>query len=156
MSERPYPEGVDCVWVASDQNGNLGAFVTGGVGPIPMLWLTDECMPIEDVEALICELPNISNVRMLVEIKRPDDFIELASRGIFVYDWRDVNRTSNECRNVYEPVAVPLAPISVERLAGGLAGMAKSLSFSDAVFSDGQPLDICLHTICRRADRLSQ
>jgi hypothetical protein len=86
---------------------------------------------------------------MLVAIKRPDDFIELAARGVFVYDWRDVHRIRSECCNAYEPVAVPLTPITVDRLADDLAGMAKSLLFTDLVFADGQPLDVCKHIDCR-------
>lgn len=148
MNEKLYPEGIDCVWLASDREGHLGAFVTGGIAPIPTYWLNSENMQIEDVEGSVCELPNASAVRMLIEIKRPDDFIEMASKGIFVYDWRDIHRTSDRC-NTYELVAAPLTPITIDGLSGDLADMAKSLLFGDVAFVDGQPLDVCKYTSCR-------
>lgn len=155
MSDRMYPDGVDCAWLASDRDGYVGVFVTAGVGPIPIHWLNDEGMQVEDVEALIYQLPNASAARMLVEIKRPDDFIELASRGVFVYDWRDVHRTSSEESNAYEPVAIPLTPITVDKLSDSLGSMVKSLLFADVAFVDGQPLDVCKHTSCCDAEELS-
>lgn len=30
-----YPDGIDCVWIATDRAGHLAAFATGGAGPIP-------------------------------------------------------------------------------------------------------------------------
>lgn len=156
MSERPYPDGVDCVWFASDHDGHLGVFVTGGVGPIPLHWLNDDGVQIEDAEALICELPIVSAARMLISIKRPDDFLELASRGFFVYDWRDVHRSSGELHNAYEAVAIPITPITIDRLSDGLAGMAKSLIFVGVAFADAQPLDVCKYAGCRDSDGLSR
>lgn len=35
MTMQSYPEHFDCAWLASDGEGNLGAFITAGAGPIP-------------------------------------------------------------------------------------------------------------------------
>ena len=51
MSTQPYPEGIDCVWLASDREGRVGAFITAGVGPIPAEALSSVYMPVEDIEA---------------------------------------------------------------------------------------------------------
>lgn len=48
---------------------------------------------------------------MFVSLKRPDDFIALAERGIFVYDWQDTHRI-NEFSNCYEIITTPLEPIN--------------------------------------------
>jgi hypothetical protein len=148
MVNHAYPEGVDCVWIASDFNGHVGAFVTGGIGPIPVEALNSEFVPIEDIEERICQLPKISEVRLLVSMKRPDDFIDMAESGLFVYDWRDVERTLKESTHLYEPIAVPITPISIDELPGLLRGIAANISFSKVVFVDGHPLDICLHVEC--------
>jgi hypothetical protein len=149
MNEKSYPEGVDCVWLASDRAGYLGAFVTGGTGPIPIYWLNHKSIQIEDVEEVICQLPKISDARMLVTIKRPDSFIELASKGIFVYDWRDVHRTTTERLNIYEPVTVPSSPMTSDMLPAGLSSMAKALCFKNVTFADNQPIDARMHANCR-------
>ncbi len=149
MRERPYPEGIDCVWLASDCNGHLGAFVTGGVGPIPTRLLADKDNHVEDIEAIACNLPEVSESRMLVSVKRPDDFMELGARGIYVYDWSDIHRTISERRHTYEPVTVPLNPITVGMLPDNLAQMARLLMFSGLAFVDNKPLDVCMHMNCQ-------
>lgn len=152
MIDHVYPDGVDCVWVASDRNGNLGAFVTGGVGPIPLQVLTDELVSIEDIEERLCELPKVSDLRLLVSMKRPDDFICIAERGFFVYDWRDVHRTSHESTHVYEPIAVPLNPISVDALPEPLHSLAASLRFGNVAFVDETTIDVRAHVECREGE----
>jgi hypothetical protein len=148
VSNRSYPDGIDCVWLASDRDGHLGAFVTGGVGPIPIQALNCEDALIEDIEKFICNLRNASTARLLVSIKRPDDFIELAERGVFVYDWSDVHRTARESIHAYELVATPVSPITVNMLPVKLASVAKALKFGDVAFADKQPLDVRAHMKC--------
>jgi hypothetical protein len=108
VNKRAYPDGLDCVWLASDRNGQLGAFVTAAVGPIPISALSGTSLPFGDVEEAICELPPVSDVRLLVQMKRSDDFIAMAQGGVFVYDWSDVHRTMRESIHAYELIAMPL------------------------------------------------
>jgi hypothetical protein len=89
MAEFFYPDGVDCVWVAFDRDGHLGAFVTGGSGPIPVHLLAPGLLAVEDIETRLALLPRVSAAGLLVQIKRPDDFVAMAERGLFVYDWSD-------------------------------------------------------------------
>ena len=105
----PYPLGVDCVWLASDSNGHVGAFVTAGVGPIPTSELNCEYGSVEGIENLVNALPRISPARLLLPIDVPS-FCALAERGFFVSDWQDVHRASRGCTRKYEPVAVPINP----------------------------------------------
>lgn len=154
MSERPYPNGIDCLWVASDRNGHLAAFVTGGEGPIPIKLLLEDGIRVESIGQRVSEVPVSSAAKMLVQVKFPDDFMDLAKRGVFVYDWTDVHRISSECRGVYEPVAVPLSPISHNILPAALMNIAKIVMFTDVAFSDSQPLDVRKHEKCRDGECL--
>lgn len=145
MSDRPYPDGIDCVWLASDRDGHLAAFVTAGVGPIPIQILSDEGPAIEDIEEHICDMPSVSAVHLLGSIKRPDSFIKLAERGVFVYDWSDIHRIIHESIHAYEPVAVPVSPITIDMLPDDLSNIAKAVKFVDLAFADGQLLDVYVH-----------
>ncbi|MHA6832588.1 hypothetical protein [Ralstonia pseudosolanacearum] len=151
MSTQPYPDGIDCVWIASDRNGHLGAFITAGVGPIPAEALKSVYMPVEDIEGQLCLLPIISQAELLVSVKRPDDFIDLAERGVFVYDWTDINRTARDALRVYEPVAVPTRPITTNSLPDDLAALAKVLELADVVFSTKTAVDIRAQVSCAEA-----
>lgn len=140
-----YPEGLDFVWLASDSRGHLGAFITAGMGPVPIAALDNAIPSIEDIENSLCQLPQITQARLLVSVKRPDDFIDLAERGLFVYDWTDINRTKNHSINAYEPVALPDTPIDINALPTDLASLAKTICLSKIDFSEGNALDIRKH-----------
>lgn len=152
MSTQPYPEGIDCVWLASDREGHVGAFITAGVGPIPAEALSSVVMPVEDIEGRLCQLPPVSQVQLLVSVKRPDDFIDLAERGVFVFDWADINRTAREALRVYESVAVPTKPITASSLPSDLSALAKALRLADVVFAANEPVDVRAYLSCAEAE----
>lgn len=147
MTEVSYPDGVDCVWVARDRDGHLGAFVTGGEGAIPVQVLASEVVDIEDLEERIGLLPRVSSARILVQIKRPDDFVAMAERGLFVYDWTDVQRTRSESIHAYEPVAVPEEPIKLEMVPEQVIPLSVCPMLNVA-FSDGALLDVKKYVNC--------
>ena len=151
VSDRPYPNRIDCVWLASDRDGHLGAFITAGEGPIPAVALKSDYTAVEDIEALIGEMPTVSESCLLVSVPRPDDFLELAGRGVFVYDWTDVNRKAHDARHVYELVARPITPIKVDSLVGELAVVVSVVKFTELGFSDLLHLDVCSHMKCRES-----
>ena len=70
MDERPYPEGIDVLWLASDQAGHLGVFVTGGRGPIPAQALL-ETYPLDTIEDQILKLPKASDIDLRIRDPRP-------------------------------------------------------------------------------------
>ena len=150
MNDRTYPDDVDCVWLASDRRSYLGAFATGGVGPIPLQALNCELVTLEEIEELIYGLPKVSDARLLVSMKRPDDFISMAERGFFVYDWRDIHRTAQEATQTYEPIAVPHNPLRIDALPKRLANVVEKIRFDNAVFIDGLALDVQSQMECRR------
>jgi hypothetical protein len=142
MYEHTYPSGMDCVWLASDRDGYVAAFITAGVGPIPSEILKSCYIPIDEIESKVCEMPRITEARLLVSVKIPDSFIDLAERGVFVYDWTDVNRTAREELKVYEQVAFPIQPIAIDILAQDLAALAKAVRFPDVVFAIDKAVNV--------------
>jgi hypothetical protein len=141
-TESAYPKGIDCVWIASDRHGNSAAFVTGGEGPIPSVVLELDRTYIMDSEAAICALPISSDVELLVSMNRPDDFIAMAERGFFVYDWQDVHRSASEASNLYELIASPINPARVASFAGFLSKALGRIVFEDIVISNERAVDV--------------
>ena len=107
---------------------------------------------VEDIEGQLCQLPTVSEARLLVSVKRPDDFIDLAERGVFVFDWTDINRTAREALHVYEPVAIPTKPITANELPTDLADLAKALRFDDVAFAAEGRLDVRALMSCTEAE----
>ncbi|BCG75565.1 hypothetical protein MesoLj113a_67230 [Mesorhizobium sp. 113-1-2] len=136
-----YPIGIDCVWIASDSTGSLGAFVTGGEGPIPTRILSNEWIDIVDIEEYIEILPICSKAEFLIPIKGSDSFLSMARRGFFVYDWKDVHRKRSECSKKYEKVAFPDPSLKISDLTGKLSLMAPSVVVLDLKFSDVEFFD---------------
>jgi hypothetical protein len=136
------------VWVASDREGHVGGFVTAGVGPVPDEALREEFVPVVDVEEILHRLPKISTTRLLSAVKRPDDFVDLAERGVFVFDWTDIHRSSAEAVKAYEAVAVPHHPIGVAELPGELVIVATALKFTELTFADRRQLQVCRYLKC--------
>jgi hypothetical protein len=140
--DKSYPVGVDVVWLGADRDGFVAAFVTAGVGPIPSVILSENFVPIEEVEERISELPRVSIAEALVNVKRPDDFLEIAKRGIFVYDWRDAHRTAANETGAYEAVAKPLTPTTIDELSRALKTLAKRIVFDQVHFADLKPIKV--------------
>lgn len=152
MSTQPCPEGIDCVWLASDREGRLGVFITAGIGPIPLLALDYLSIPIVEIESRLYQLPRASQAKLLVSVKRPDDFIDLAERGMFVYDWTDIGRTHRESLKVYEAVAVPVVPATIESLPSDLAALARSLHIQGLSFEESNQIDVRTHLRCNNVE----
>ncbi|TRC72293.1 hypothetical protein FJV83_00920 [Mesorhizobium sp. WSM4307] len=142
MTTSNYPIGIDCVWIASDAVGDLGAFTTAGAGPIPLRVLDNDWLPITDIEEAICKLPLISTGKMLIPIKRPDDFVAMAARGFFVYDWQDISRTNARKMGKYEKIASPSKPLNREFLHDELRLIASSIVMLNLKFSEVRAIKI--------------
>jgi hypothetical protein len=147
MEERPYPESVDCCWLASDRAGQLAVFVTGGRGPIPVPALLDT-YPLNDIEERILALPKASDIDLRIRMPQPDRFVALAERGVFVYDWSDIHRTEAYI-DEYELMALPYRPITLDQLPGDLAEAARTVRFASAAFASAWRVDARAHMSCR-------
>jgi len=142
MTKRPYPDGGDCVWLARDKAGHVAAFVTGGAGPVPAAVLDSGECDIEEIEGRIRQLPQFSGARLLVQLKRPDDFIAIAQRGIFAYDWSDVHRTEHNEISAYELIAAPVDPIKIFQLPLEVASLAMNIKIESVIFETTKVLDV--------------
>jgi hypothetical protein len=149
MDERPYPEGLDCCWLASDRIGQLGVFVTGGSGPIPVQALVPT-YPLDALEATILELPKASDIDLRVRMPKPDRFVALAERGLFVYDWSDVHRTEQYI-DEYELMALPYRPLTLDLLPESLSDSARAVRFSTVSFATAWRVDVRAHMASREA-----
>lgn len=147
MQERPYPEAMDCCWLASDQAGHLAVFLTNGRGPIPLAAVLD-LYPLETIEEQIMKLPVASDIDLRVRRPRSDRFIALAERGFFVYDWSDAHRTEAYI-DEYELIALPYRPLTLDLIAEPLADAARSIRFSSISFAGAWRIDVLRHMACR-------
>ena len=149
MDERPYPEGVDCCWLASDRIGQLGVFLTGGSGPIPAQLLLPPYL-LDDIEETILALPKASDIDLRVKVPRPDRFVALAERGFFVYDWSDVHRTEQYI-DEYELMALPYRPLTLDLLPDSLLDTARAVRLGAVSFVSAWRVDVRAHMACREA-----
>ncbi|WP_315757436.1 MULTISPECIES: hypothetical protein [unclassified Bradyrhizobium] len=137
-----YPIGIDCVWIASDRDGHVGAFISAGAGPIPAAGFDSDQIPIEDIETRLCQLPIVSSAHLLATVRSPASFVDLAERGLFVYDWIDAHRSSRDATCMYEPVAVPAMPLRSDQLPNDLHILADELRLSAVRFGRETSVDI--------------
>ncbi|ALN88239.1 hypothetical protein LC55x_4992 [Lysobacter capsici] len=135
MSQQAYPHARDFAWIASDEQGNVGVFITAGEGPIASEALNAEFFPVVEVEPRVLGLSvrDRKGVKMLVKVPRPDSYIDLASRGVYVYDWTDISRGSGHL-DAYELMAIPADPIRCDELAGELQTVARSVRLPGVTF----------------------
>lgn len=149
MDERPYPQGIECSWLASDRDGHLGVFVTSGRGPVPAQVLL-ETYPLADIEERILALPKASDIDLRVRMPQPGRLVALAERGFFVYDWSDVHRTEAYI-DEYELMALPYRPLTLDLLPDDLADAARSVRFTQVAFANAWRVNVRAHVICREA-----
>ena len=149
MDERPYPEGIDCCWLASDRDGHLGIFVTRGRGPIPAQALL-ETYPLDSIEEQLLALPKASDIELRVRMLRSDRLVALAERGLFVYDWSDAHRTEQYI-DEYELIALPYRPLALDSLPENLLDAARWVRFTAISFTSAWRIDVRAHTAFREA-----
>ncbi len=135
MSKQLYPNDIDCGWLCIDSAGNVGIFITAGVAPIPIHVLKVPDMAIEDVEASVLNLPKRSAVQLLITVPTPDSFVDLAARGLYVYDWQDAHRTQQDSIGAYVAVATPIHPLKFNELPPNLASFAAVTVLSETDFA---------------------
>ena len=142
-----YPEGMECVWLASDQEGNLALFITAGHGPIPKAALSEE--HFDGVDDLLHALRPRTTAQVFLTDKNTADFEDLATLGLFVFDWKD----DTGRRDAYDLAAAPAEPMRVADLPANARALAEMvrlpLSFRGTERIDPRPHTECVET--RRA-----
>lgn len=146
-----YPEQLDCAWIGSDQAGHVAVFATGGAGPIPDSLFGNPKARLVDIEEMALNLPESSSVGFCASVKNPYSYLQLAKRGLYVYDWNDVHRSIRDHTNQYERVAEPTHPMTVSDLPETLSSVATDVVFSGKSFACSDQLDVRAHFHCRES-----
>lgn len=135
MAIQNYPAGLDCIWIAVGVDGQVACFITAGEGPIPEGVLAQAFLRVEDVEGELLSLPKVGTAELKVDVPRPDDFVELAERGFYVYDWTDIHKSRSASNSSYELVAAPgHVGVRVEELPENLKRLARSAGLEEKQF----------------------
>ena len=119
-----YPAQFDMAWLALDRTGALAAMITGGAGPIPASVLANTPGDVLGIEGALLELPQIAEASVHDRTGDPSSFIALSERGLFVYDWSDVHRTSAEALGAYELMSSPSVLLRATDLPAALRALA--------------------------------
>lgn len=131
--QHAYPDGIDCTWLGVDQFGAVAAFVTAGQGEIPSAILAGAIVDLREIEFLMMALPVITDVNLRVTVPRPDDFIDIACRGLYVYDWSGSH---------YALVAEPKSAIQCSVLNDVLKSIAELAVFDSIDFSRQEVISV--------------
>ncbi|WP_237151651.1 hypothetical protein [Oryzibacter oryziterrae] len=116
MTKRRDYSGIDCLWLGVDKNGHVAAFITAGAGPIPTAALDDVKFDPQRAEEEICSLPKHTQAETISDKGDNSSFLELAERGLFIYDWTDIYKAISKQAGKYELVARPFAPQNIETI----------------------------------------
>ncbi len=125
--EMKYPTDYDCVWLAYDERGAVGAMITAGPGVIPAAVLYG-AIEVAEIESAILTLPETANAKVMRRKGDLSSFIALCRRGLFIYDWTDIYKPISLQTGAYELVAIPDTPISTAALPSALRSAAAPLS----------------------------
>jgi len=132
--------GFDCAWLVSDIAGCLAAVVTAGAGPIPESVFGGP-VDLLDLEYRLLQLPVVGEANALAEDGDATSFLNLARRGLFVFDWTDVHRINREKIDAYQLVAAPACAIHASDLPADLGAVALRQRLLSA-FGDHLTLDM--------------
>ena len=129
MMEPSDYKGLDVVWLAVDSRDHVAAFATAGEGSIPATALAF----VEDAEEMIRALPMISNATLKGGLGDTIDWVVLAERGFFAYDWSDVHRPQHKLMG-YELMARPNFPVCFRHLPPNVAAMVRATKIENIAF----------------------
>lgn len=73
---------------------------------------------------------------MIVDIPRPDDFIALANRGLYVYDWRNT---------AYALAASPDNEATVTNMSNDMQTLVEPVKLNNATFSTSPTIALDEH-----------
>lgn len=80
---------------------------------------------LRNIETLLMDLPVTGDVNLRASVARPDDFLDMACRGLYVYDWSG---------SKYVLVAEPEVEIQISDLDDKLKAIAKHAAFDSIEF----------------------
>ncbi|MES2642243.1 MAG: hypothetical protein V4850_22355 [Myxococcota bacterium] len=133
--------GFDVSWLASDQEGHVAWLVTFGSAVLPP-WVIASLEDDFDPEEALRALPIVGGYRSARNLARTDEqWIGVARRGIFAYDW-DVYS------GPYLLKAEPPMPVHLDTLPPALARLARLTRFPHLRFRDCQTIAVTDVALC--------
>ena len=132
----PYKQsvvGIEYSWLAVDEVGYVGLFTTAGEGPVPETALPKSERDLE-TEERIHELRECSECELHIQYPRPDDYISTARRGIFSFDWAEINETKSGHMHRYRLIAEPKSPLKLSDLPLEFQKRASATRISGVLF----------------------
>ena len=139
-----YPYDWDLEWLAVDSEGCIGVFTTGGKGPLPRKGFKEYSS--DEFNETLWSLPKISNCILLIDPPRPNDYVELAEKGFYTYDWADVHRNKDKL-NRYEIQSKPTCPIRIDDLPGAISNVIVDIAMP-LKFEELGEIDVCAYLEC--------
>lgn len=135
-------EGGEFDWFAVDSVGHVGHFSTAGFGPVPLPVL-DRLDPVgaDELWSLgerLLELPEVGEATGHLP-GRIDDWLELARRGLFGFDWQHWS-------GPYRRAATPSIPLVVAALPTDLQRLVRLIEWPGIEFADLEavrPEELC-------------
>ncbi|WP_162626543.1 hypothetical protein [Acinetobacter sp. CFCC 10889] len=124
------------MWIAVDQTGMLGAFITAGEGEISLNAIQSTIINFIELEEKILQFPISSLAHLTTSVPYPNEFIAIAERGFFVYDWTDKNR--------YELVCIPKTPLHLKQLPHQYMTYLQALKLKHSLFQSTTTININL------------
>jgi hypothetical protein len=126
------PIGLDYAWLACDTDEHVARFTNAGAGPVPTAVLAVRELA-DRTESLVRTLPFVGKYEMRAGLPDSTDFIRIARRGLFGFDWRDGARTAGHS-GCYEIVSRPLHPLRLKELPRELQQLAGLVRFESLRF----------------------
>ncbi|QEL17677.1 hypothetical protein PX52LOC_04675 [Limnoglobus roseus] len=107
------PDWADVMWFGADAHGRVGMFTSAGPGPIPRAVFRD-LAAYNALDRFLRELPTAGKAEVLIRYKWTGDWVRVAERGLFAFNY-DYDRGRP---NGYRLVARPAVPLSLGQLPG--------------------------------------
>ena len=124
-------------WFAVDGRGHVGHFATAGFGPIPVAVL-ERLDELRHLDQRVLKLEVVGDaVGHLAG--RIEDWLEMAQRGLFAYDWKHWG-------GPYQRAATPARPILLADLPTELRESVQVVTWPDVNFAEAmtlRPEDLC-------------
>jgi hypothetical protein len=119
------PDGIDLSWFAVDRDGHVGFFTSAGSRIVPEVVLKSR-ETWESLKKAIHSLPRTGKGSLrFSEGGNLKDWIEMAARGLFAYDFKSYDTAVFE-NGDYQIIATPSQPLVIASL-GEAVGQALSV-----------------------------
>jgi hypothetical protein len=135
-------EGGEFDWFAVDAAGHIGHFSTAGFGPVPLPVLVRLDAPkLDELWSLgegMLRLPVVGEATGHLP-GRIDDWLGMARRGLFSYDWQHWS-------GPYQRAATPSVPVRVTALPAHLSEVVRLVEWPSIRFAELQsvrPEELC-------------